>query len=98
MYSREIDGKVLTLSASGWTYNDTFVLFDYETESMWYHFAGKNGLTGITGQYAGRFLPELVASRVRWNRWVADHPDSKFMACRPVGGICLGPAGGPCVQ
>ena len=36
MYSREIDGKVLTLAFSGWTYNNLFILYDYETESMWY--------------------------------------------------------------
>jgi hypothetical protein len=35
VYSREIDGKTLTLSASGWTYDRLFVLYDYETESIW---------------------------------------------------------------
>ena len=59
MYSREIDGEILTLSASGWTYNNTFVLFDYETESLWYHLEGTDGLTSISGVYADRFLPEL---------------------------------------
>lgn len=79
MYSREIDEKVLTLSASGWTYRRTFVLFDYETESMWYHLPGDNALTGITGVYADRKLPELESSLTRWNLWNDQHPDSAFL-------------------
>ena len=36
MYSREIDGKTITIAPSGWTYERTFVLFDRETGSLWY--------------------------------------------------------------
>jgi hypothetical protein len=82
VYSREIDGKVLTLSASGWTYKSTFVLFDYETESMWYHFEGQDGLTGISGEYAGRKLEEFISERVRWSDWYARYPNSKIL-CSP---------------
>ncbi len=79
MYSREIDGEILTLSASGWTYRRTFVLFDYETESMWYHLQGDDGLTCISGFYADRKLPELESSLTRWNLWKAEFPDSEFL-------------------
>ena len=58
VYSREIQGEVLTLSASGWTYNNTFVLYDYETESLWYHMPGESGLTCISGFYADNHLFE----------------------------------------
>ncbi len=76
MYSREIDGKILTLSASGWTYRLQFVLYDYETESLWYHLPG-DGMTCIGGTYADRMLPELSSLYTRWNRWKADFPDSE---------------------
>jgi hypothetical protein len=79
VYSREIDGKILTLSASGWTYNFTFVLFDYESESMWYHLEGQTGLTCISGKYADRKLKELMSTQTRWSTWVAQHPDSKYL-------------------
>ena len=41
VYSRQINGDVLTLAASGWTYGEdafysTFVLMDKETESLWF--------------------------------------------------------------
>ena len=79
MYSREIDGQILTLGASGWTYRNTFVLYDFETESMWYHLKGTDGLTCISGTYADRFLPELTSTVTRWNRWKADFPDSGIL-------------------
>ena len=79
MYSREIDDEVLTLSASGWTYQNTFVLYDYETESLWYHLAGTDGLTCISGTYADRKLDEFNSTLTRWNVWRNTNPQSKFL-------------------
>jgi hypothetical protein len=79
VYSRVIDDSVLTLSASGWTFNRTFVLFDYETESLWYHLSGTNGLTCISGTYADRRLFEMQSAKLRWNEWKAENPHSKYM-------------------
>jgi hypothetical protein len=91
VYSREIDGKVLTLSASGWTYNDTFILYDYETESLWYHRRNENGLRCIAGEYADRHLPELASIKQRWNRWYAQNPNTKYLLCKSIPpGVCAG--------
>ncbi|KAA3615985.1 MAG: DUF3179 domain-containing protein [Calditrichaeota bacterium] len=79
VYSRVIDGKVLTLSASGWTYFDTFVLFDYETESLWYHLDGEEGLRCISGRYKDRKLREFPSEVVAWNNWFARHPETKYL-------------------
>ena len=79
MYSREIDEEILTLGASGWTYRNTFVLYDFETESMWYHLQGSDGLTCISGTYADRKLPEFESTLARWNRWKADYPASRIL-------------------
>ena len=79
MYSREIDDQVLTLSASGWTYEFTFVLYDYETESLWYHLPGTDGLTCISGQYADRTLFEFIATVTRWRDWVEANEGSKIL-------------------
>jgi len=87
VYSREIadistsgdhDG-ILTLSASGWTYDFTFVLYDYETESLWYHLEGEDGLTCISGVHADRKLQEFPSTKTRWRNWKIDHPDTKFL-------------------
>ena len=77
MYSRELDGEVLTLSASGWTYNFTFVLFDYETETLWYHIG--ESLQGIGGEHAGRTLSVQAIHRERWDIWKDGHPDTLYM-------------------
>ena len=82
MNSREIDDGVLTLAPSGWTYEFTFVLYDYETESMWYPFEEQGGgrrFMGISGQYAGRKLDAMSGELAPWNTWVAQHPDSKLL-------------------
>jgi hypothetical protein len=79
VYSREIEGTELTLSASGWTYNSTFVIFDYETESLWYHLSGTDGLTCISGTYADKKLTEFNSKQTRWNKWLLDNPNSQFL-------------------
>lgn len=79
MYSREIDGEVLTLSASGWTYDLTFVLYDYESESLWYHLEGEDALTCVNGRWRDRKLPELGTTVLRWRDWKATHPNSKYL-------------------
>ena len=79
MYSRVIDARVLILSASGWTYNSTFVLYDYETESLWYHMPGADGLTCISGTYADRYLFEYKSTMLRWHTWFAENSDTKYL-------------------
>jgi len=79
VYSREIDNEILTLSASGWTYQNTFVLYDYETESIWYHLSGTDGLTCISGNYADRVLEEFPSTLTRWNEWRNLNPETKFL-------------------
>lgn len=77
MYSREIDGTVLTISPSGWTYDRLFVLFDYQTESLWYHLPGTNALTCITGHYEGRTLPVVNYYEGLWPEWRTLYPKTK---------------------
>jgi hypothetical protein len=77
VYSREIDGRTLTLVPSGWTYDRTFVLYDRETNSLWYPFP--EGLNGIQGVYFERWLPKLSSDDTRWREWKAKHPQSMIM-------------------
>ncbi|THB76013.1 MAG: DUF3179 domain-containing protein [Desulfobulbaceae bacterium] len=77
VYSRTLDGKTLTLAPSGWTYKNTFVLYDKKTMSLWY--PERNGLRAITGPYLGKFLPEMKSSDTRWDRWLKMNPESKML-------------------
>lgn len=82
MYSRQINGRTLTLAASGWTYRRTFVLYDRETRTLWYPLPGTSGLTGIAGPLADEVLPELPSARKRWKEWQRENPESKHMRYR----------------
>ena len=79
MYSRQIDDQILSLVSSGWTYKNTFVLYDRETESLWYHLGRTRGLTCISGSFADRKLEEFTSFFIRWALWKQMQPDSKFM-------------------
>ncbi len=67
------------MAASGWTYENTFVLYDFETESLWYHLQGQDGLTCIGGFFKDRHLPEFESTKTRWNHWKADKPLTTFL-------------------
>ena len=69
-------GNTMTLSASGWTYDETFILYDIETESLWYPLPGKSGLNCISGHHADKSLAELPSSQMRWANWVLENPET----------------------
>jgi len=77
VYSRTLNGQILTLAPSGWTYDKTFVLYDKETMSMWY--PERNGLRGISGPHFNQFLPKLKSDDTRWRKWVDKHPETKVI-------------------
>ena len=83
MYSRELDGETLTLAASGWTYMDTFVLYDQETNSLWWGGAGPEAdptLVCVAGEYQDReLLRHNHWGRTIWRSWVANWPETLFM-------------------
>jgi hypothetical protein len=79
VYSRELDGEILTIAASGWTYDNLFVLQDYATHSLWYHLPGTTGLTCIAGEREGATLPAIDTYYGPWSGWIADHPGTLLL-------------------
>ena len=77
MYSRTIDGRTLTIVPSGWTYDDTFVLYDQETETLWYPYS--KGLKGIQGTYFNQWLLKINSKDTTWGKWSGKYPRSKIM-------------------
>jgi hypothetical protein len=77
VYSRTIDGKKLTIAPSGWTYNNTFVLYDRETSTLWYPY--RKGLMGIQGVYFKRWLHKIDSKDTKWKKWHKKHPASKIL-------------------
>ena len=79
MYSREIDGERPTFASVGILYEDTFVLFDEETQSLWYHLEGDIAMTAISGDYAGSRAAELPSALTTWKVWRKGHPDTGYL-------------------
>jgi hypothetical protein len=77
VYSRVIDGKTITILPSGWTYDNTFVLYDKETETLWY--PERKGLKGIQGTYINRLLPKISSDDTNWGKWYKKHPESRIL-------------------
>ena len=77
MYSREINGQVLTLAPSGWTYKRTFVLYDKETGTLWY--PRKGGLMGIQGHYFQKLLSEIKSTDTKFSKWIQKNPSTRVM-------------------
>lgn len=74
-----MDDQTLSFASSGWTYDNVFVLYDHQTESLWYPFPGTEGLTCISGEFADRKIEELPLLKTTWEAWVNLHPGSKLM-------------------
>ena len=77
MYSRELNGRALTIRPSGWTYDNTFVLMDEQTGSLWY--PDRRGLHAIQGEYFGERLPKLKSSDTNWGSWKRRNPGSSIL-------------------
>lgn len=84
LYSRVVDGQTLTLVASGWTYHNghhnTFVVYDKETNSLWFPFSDRDHFVAIGGKLEGKKLEEIgFLERTSWKNWKLDYPDSTYV-------------------
>ncbi len=84
VYSRETDGKEIHFGTSGYTMDRTFVLFDRESDSIWY--PGKGGtLNAVSGPRKGDSIRPVAESKiVRLSEWLEKHPDSKILLPTPL--------------
>ena len=79
VYGRELNGTVTTFGTTGYTYNNTFVLYDRLTESVWYPMSG-SGFDAIGGSARGRWIPFLAEPAVvSLSEWLAAHPETQVL-------------------
>lgn len=78
VYSREIDGQILELGASGWTYDYTFVLYDKKSDTIWYPIGDE--LVCIGGEFEGKKLAQIYKiTQHSWKDWESENPSTKFL-------------------
>jgi hypothetical protein len=85
VYRRSLDDMTLTIAVSGWTWRDTFVLYDRETFSLWFGGAGPVGvgmLRCIAGPLEGATLPVREHYRAIWRSQIRADADTKFVKVR----------------
>jgi len=75
VYSRRVDGKVVTFGHEGILYRNSFVMYDKETKSLWVHTTGE----AVKGPLKGKRLEFVPSSMVSWKKWKTLHPDTKVL-------------------
>ena len=73
MFDRRLpNGDVLTFETSGLLMDSNKIMIDNETESLWNQLSG----TAFAGPLTGTRLEQFPVATVRWEDWLADHPDT----------------------
>ncbi len=74
MYGRTKEGKIDEFGVSGYVYENTFIVFDRRTESLWYPFDDVKW-TAISGPRQGETIPFITeAPVVTLGQWREKHP------------------------
>ena len=79
VYGREVNGEETSFGTTGYTYKNTFLLYDRKTESVWYPL-NKGEMNAITGKLKGHKLsfieePEIMTLK----EWRTRHPKTKVL-------------------
>lgn len=86
VYDPVLDGRRLTMGASGYTRGRDPVLYDRGTESLW--LPGPEGLRAFAGHHRGASLRQIARpSPISWYDWRSAHPRTRLIvgADRTVG-------------
>lgn len=75
MYRRTLDGQVLEFGHAGILYENSFVMYDRGTESLWVHVTGKAEVGPLEGKQL-EFMPSTVTT---WANWKQHHPETTVL-------------------
>lgn len=72
MYDRRLNGEILSFGHAGILYENSFVMYDRRTESLWVHVTGRAAV-GVQKGNQLQFIPSTVTS---WKKWQEAYPDT----------------------
>lgn len=78
VYSRDVQGEVLTFSVSGLLWKRNLVMIDEESESLWSHMLGRS----MQGEFEGTVLERLPSKMTTWKKWKSQHPQTTVAILR----------------
>ncbi len=79
MCTRDFDGKAIQFGTTGYTMNRIFVLYDRDSDSIWYPL-GEETFDAVAGDRRGESIPFLDEPAPQpLKDWLAEHPDSQIL-------------------
>ncbi len=79
MYGREFEGLVTTFGTTGYTYNNIFLLYDRDSETVWYPL-GESMFEGVGGPRLGHKISIIEKPKVMTlGEWLTQHPSSSVL-------------------
>ena len=75
MYDRRIDNLTIQLGVSGMLWNNSLVMYDKQTNTLWSHILGR----AMKGPLVGKRLRRIPCVMTDWQTWTAQHPDSTVL-------------------
>jgi hypothetical protein len=76
VYARKVKDQILDFSHRGWLYEESFMFYDYETDSLWVQATGQ----AVAGPLKGTILDRLPATQTTWSEWRQLHPDTRVLS------------------
>jgi hypothetical protein len=70
-----VDDQVLDFGHRGWLYEESFLFFDYQTDSLWVQATGE----AVFGAFKGKHLDRLPATQTTWSNWLKLHPQTRAL-------------------
>jgi len=76
VYARKVGDEVLDFSHRGWLYEESFLFYDYQSDSLWVQATGE----AVHGRYKGTKLDRLPATQSTWKEWRQLHPETRVLS------------------
>ncbi len=78
-----MDGEVLSFGHAGILYENSFVMYDRKTGSLWVHVTGR----AEWGPMQGKRLPFFPSTVATWQQWKQAHPETLVLPGHRRGGF-----------
>jgi hypothetical protein len=86
-YSRRVDDRVLTFQVSGYLWNETMVMKDQQTHTLWSFLLGE----AKNGPLKGTRLTQLAATQTDWKTWRHEQPAGTVAWLEPSKAVIRSP-------
>jgi hypothetical protein len=75
VYARRVRNEVLDFGHRGWLYEESFLFYDRQTDSLWVQATGQ----AVRGPYRGVRLERLPATHTTWSQWRQLYPQTQAL-------------------